>query len=180
MRVFQTLEVTKFRQHSSTSIISPFIPITSVFVRVFQTLEVKQFSASFSIKQPSWAFIKSKDIRFRARISNTRGDHFRQRKNKYIIPRTSVFVRVFQTLEVTILFSTSLFIPRTSFFVRVFQTLEVTISEAAAPRTSLFIPRTSIFVRVFQTLEVTISGSIPQVSSSQGHPFSCAYFKHSR
>ena len=40
------------------------------------------------------------------------------------------------------------------FFVRVFQTLEVTI--IASTPTSIFTPRTSIFVRIFQTLEVTI------------------------
>ena len=80
-------------------------------------------------------------------------------RTRPFIPRTSVFVRVFQTLEVTIFgsFRTSLFIPRTSVFVRVFQTLEVTIP--CSIRTSLFIPRTSVFARVFQTLEVTIFGS---------------------
>ena len=40
--------------------------------------------------------------------------------------------------------------------------------------------RAAIFVRVFQTLEVTFKAVLKQVISSQGHPFSCAYFKHSR
>ena len=135
-------------------------------------------------------------IRSRANISNTRGDHLRQQRNKFLhskdihfrahisntrqqvtifgsfhlaaevsfIPRTSVFVRVFQTLEVTIFGSifTSIWIPRTSFLVQIFQTFEVTIF--GSPRTSLFIPRTSVFVRVFQTLEVW-------------HPFRQQYFK---
>ena len=60
-------------------------------------------------------------------------------------PRTSVFVRVSQTLQVTIFctFSTSPFTPRTSVFVRVFQTLELTIFVSIS--TSFFIPRTSVF-----------------------------------
>ena len=61
-----------------------------------------------------------------------------------LTPRTPVFARVFQTLEVS--FRTSLRIPRTPVFVRVFQTLEVTIF--GSPSTSLFSPRTPVFVRV--------------------------------
>ena len=73
--------------------------------------------------------------------------------------RAAVFVRVFQTLEVTMYVSiiTSFFIPRTSVFVRIFQTLEVTI--LGSFRTSIFIPRTSVFVCVFQTLEVTTTAA---------------------
>ena len=121
-----------------------------------------------------------KDTRFRARISNTRGDHYRQLNiTSMFIPRTSVFVRIFQTLEVTI-FQTSPFIghpvfvrvfqtlevtilgtislrPKDILFVRVFQTLEVTT--IGSSRTSHFIPRTSVFARIFQTLEATIFGS---------------------
>ena len=73
--------------------------------------------------------------------------------------RAAVFVRVFQTLEVTIKGSiiTSPFIPRTSFLARIFQTLEVTFFGSIL--TSPFIPRTSVLARVFQTLEVTIFSS---------------------
>ena len=120
VQIFQTFEVTIIGNPFRTSL---FIPRTSVFVQIFQTLEVTIFG---SLKQV-YSF---QGHRFRANISNTRGDHFGQRKNKYVIPRTSVFVRVFQTLEVTIFGSRStspFFIPRTSVFVRVFQTLEVTI-----------------------------------------------------
>ena len=97
-----------------------------------------------------------------ANISNTRCDHFWQLDTSPFIPITTVFVRVFQTLEVTIFGSkiTSPFIPRTSFFVRIFQKLEVTIcGSSKINKRTFFIPRTSVFVRVFQTLEVTILGS---------------------
>ena len=62
-----------------------------------------------------------------------------------VLVRAQVFSRIFRT-------------PGTSVFVRVFQTLEVTFFGGF--RTSLFIPRTPVFVRIFQTLDVTISGSI--------------------
>ena len=120
-----------------------------------------------------------KDTHFHARISNTRGDHFRQQRTSHFIPRTPVFVRVFQTLEVTIFrqqSNKSLHPKDIHFRARISNTR----GHFGSFRTSLFIPRTSIFVRVFQTLEVTIFGSIRTSPSSQGHPFSCAYFKHSR
>ena len=88
-------------------------------MRVFQTMNDKS--------------IDPKDIRIY--------DHLWQSKNKSFIPRTPVYVRVFQTLEVTISgsFITSLFVPITPVFVRVFQTLEVTIFGSI---------RTSIFIRI--------------------------------
>ena len=197
VRVFQTLEVTII---GSTSVFIPRkfscayfkhsrsakdLHPKDVFMRVLQTLEM-------TIWQLQNKSIYPKDICFRARISNTRGDHILaaiSHTNKSIPPsstqRTSIFVRVFQTLEVTIFGSqrTSPFIPRTSVFVRVFQTLEMTIfgSSRTSPSvqghpfscvfqtleatifgsisTSIFIPRTSFFVCVFQTLEVTFCGS---------------------
>ena len=83
-----------------------------------------------------------------------------------VLVRAQVFSSIFRT-------------PGTSVFVRVFQTLEVTIT--GSMRTNLFVPRTSVYARVFQTLEMTGVEAIclRQVQSSQGHPFSCAYFKHS-
>ena len=149
-------------------------PRTPVIVRVFQTLEVTMTSFSrcqtadhFEYKYlHSHPYFPRRDIRFRARISNTRGDHF------LFIPRTPFLVRVFQTLE----FLSSFYItPKDT---RVLQTLQVTIFGSIS--TSPFIPRTPVIARVCQTLQVTIIGSPLQVFSSHGHPFSCAYFKHSR
>ena len=68
--------------------------------------------------------------------------------------------------------------PRTPVLSGVSQTLQVTILGSFT--TSPFTPRTSVFVRVSQTLEVTMFGSPKQIHSSHQHPFSCAYFKHSR
>ena len=57
-----------------------------------------------------------------------------------VLVRVQVFPRIFRT-------------PGTSVFVRVFQTLEVTVTGSKLTR--LFVPRTPVFARVFQTLEVT-------------------------
>ena len=92
------------------------------------------------------------------RISNTRDDHIRQPKNKSNHPKDIRFScayfrhskRPFRAALTQVLQSQA-----HPFFVRVFQTLEVTI--IASTPTSIFTPRTSIFVRIFQTLEVTIS-----------------------
>ena len=46
-------------------------------------------------------------------------------------------------------------------------------------RTSL-VPRTPVLVRVLQTLQMSIPGGTRARLTFQGHPFSCAYFKHSK
>ena len=113
-------------------------------------------------------FLCPKDTHFR-HISNTRGDHFRQQYYKSLHPKD--IPRILNTRGDHIWHS--------------FQGhFRAHISNTRGDHfwqhsTSLLIPRTPIFVHVFQTLEVTISAALQQVPLSQGHPFSCAYFKHS-
>ena len=61
---------------------------------------------------------------------------------------------------------------------RVLQTLQLSIL-AACSHVHL-VPRTPVLARVLQTLQMSIHGGILHVHSFQGHPCSCAYFKHSK
>ena len=81
----------------------------------------------------------SKDTRVRVNISNTPDDHLRQLKTNPPIARTSIFVRIFQTLKVTILgsFKTSPFIPRTSFLAK-FKQFYVSFRAICAQNRSFF------------------------------------------
>ena len=100
------------------------VPRTSSFRAIFQTLEVTIHRQHYiQVSSSQGHHLSCKYFR------STRGDP----------PPASM--------------STSLYIPRTSVFVRVFQTLEVTIFGSII--TSPFIPTAAVFMRVFQTLEVT-------------------------
>ena len=122
-----------------------------------------------------YKYLYPKDIHFRARISNTRGDLFRQHLEQVMTP---LFVRVFQTLEVTHWAASEQVrsSQRHPFSCKYFKQHEVTIL-LADTSTSTSIPRTSVIVRVCQTLEVTISGSTP---TSKGIQQVVRVFKHSR
>ena len=98
----------------------------SNIVRVFQTLVEVTMLTIFGGTKILIRTLYSMDIHFR--IFQKHNSPLKAAPAQvFFMPRTPVFVRIFQTLEVTILgsFSTSLFVPRTSVFVRVFQTLEV-------------------------------------------------------
>ena len=134
VRVSQTLQVTIFGSPRT----NPSIPPTPVFVCIFQTLEVTTGNISqvlLSHQHPfSRAYFKRKvtifdSIRqriqgqpFRARISNTRGDHFGQPKNHYFYPKDIRFPCAYCKHtgdHVNGSIRTSLhFIPRTAVFVR--------------------------------------------------------------
>ena len=130
------------------------------------------------------------------------------KRARRLVPRTPVLVRVLQTLQVSILGGTlaRLLVPRTPVLVRVLQTLQMSILGGKLARP--LVPRTPVLVRVLQTLQMSIPGGkrarrlVPRtpvlvrvlqtlqdvhsrrhhshVSSYQSHPFSCAYFKHSK
>ena len=166
VQIFQTLEVTIFGS-SSTSLC---IPTTSVFVQIFQTFEVTirdSFKTSSSSQgqpflrvfqtpveqfgQQPHNYLPSKDIRFRANISNTRENSCLQPSNKCYHPKDIRFrARIANTRGIVGSSSTSVFMPGTSAFVQIFQTLELNIMGSI--RTSVFIPRTPMFVCIFQTL----------------------------
>ena len=95
-----------------------------------------------------------------------------------LVPRTPVLVRVLQTLQMSILggIIARLLVPRTPVLVRVLQTLQMSIHGGILARP--LVPRTPVLVRVLQTLQMSIQAALSHVTSSQGHPCSCAYFKH--
>ena len=108
--LFQTLEVT-IKAFSSLF----FIPGTSVFV------------AYFKPRVTIWAaYIQShsKDTRFRAHILKTRGDHLEQPHDKYFHSKDTRFsAHILNTRVATCgNIRTNHFIPRTSVFMQIFQT----------------------------------------------------------
>ena len=114
----------------------------------------------------------SQDICYRTRIVNTRGRHLGSIRTSPFVPRTSVFVRVFQTLEVTFFGST-----RTSPFVPIlFRAHLKTSSEeqVSYPKDIRF--RARIFDQVCEK-KTEQQSPIPRTPVRFFH---CKYFKHSR
>ena len=170
MRVLQTLQMSI---PGGTSCTSPRPKDTRSRARTSNTPTVHSRRHSRTSPRP-------KDTRSRARTSNTPNVHSRRHRCTSLVPRTPVLVRVLQTLQLSILggIRARPLVPRTPVLVRVLQTSPNVHSGGMLARP--LVPRTPVLVRVLQTLQLSTPGGTLHVSSSQGHPFSCAYFKHSK
>ena len=149
------------------------VPRTPVLVRVLQTLQMSMSGGiahvSSSQGHPcSCAYFKHSKCPFRRHMA------------RLFVPRTPVLVRVLQTLQLSIRSGLPAHVlhafPRTPVLARVLQTLQMSIPGGML---HVHCPRTPVLVRVLQTLQLSIIGGNEHVPSSQGHPCSRAYFKHS-
>ena len=135
----------------------PLVP-RHLLVRVLQTFQVSQGHPC------SCAYFKHSNVHRRPRT--------------FLVPITPLLVRVLQTLQMSI--RRLQHVPRPKDTRARARTSNTPNVHSGGILARPLVPRTPVLVRVLQTLQMSILGGIPHVLSSQSHPCSCAYFKHSK